>query len=61
MFIEEATDLLLLDIASLFPFERGFSHMIIRFYQVLGERSADRVPTFMSQYRVTIPIMNEVV
>ena len=50
MFVEEATDLLLSDISGLFPFDRGFSHMTIRFYQILGERSADRVPTFISEY-----------
>lgn len=33
-----------------FPFERGFSHMTIHFYQVLEEDSSERMPSFVSDY-----------
>ena len=52
--VEESTRLLLSDISELFPFNRGFSHMTIRFYQVIGEHSSERVSTFMSEYRLNM-------
>jgi len=52
--IEETTALLLSDISDFFPFDRGFSHMTIRFYQVLGERSSERTSKFISEYSLNM-------
>lgn len=49
-YVEDDTASLLSSISDFFPFDRGFSHMRISFYEVKGKHSSERVPTELSRY-----------